>query len=58
LASISAGSLIHSSKSRIPGSLHSCPYADSFSLQLPIESLGFSTLVVQSLFIIFTGLLK
>jgi hypothetical protein len=41
-----------------PGSLHSYPYADSFSLQVPIESFGFPTLVVQSLFIIFTGLLN
>ena len=60
LASISAGSPIHNSKSSSASSrsLHSYPHADSFSLQVPIESLRFSTLVIQSLLIIFTGLLN
>src|SRR6516165_7542455 len=54
-ASISAGSAIHNSKSSSANNrsnqrdLHSYLHVDSFSVQVPIESLCFSTLVVQSL---------
>src|ERR1700676_1319256 len=65
LVLISAGSPIHSSKSnsaskslepaRIPGSLHPYTHADSFLLQLPIESLGVTIFMVQSPFSALTG---